>query len=87
MWIPFELRLTVNTERTILFLAVRFADAWNTSKNLLTAYHSVAENHDQTPNDTQVAKEKGEVKNETITKSLYDHHAQEPAHGDFCVAL
>jgi hypothetical protein len=65
------------TRRCLLFSSVCFTESRKSSKELLPCHHRIAEHHEQSANDAQVAQEEGEVENETVTETLNDDYAKE----------
>lgn len=56
----------------VLFLAVRLTQTREPSKERLARVHRVAEDHEKTADDREVAQEETEVENETIADCLHD---------------
>ena len=65
-----------------LFLAVCFAERRKTGKKFLAGIHGVAEDHQETTDDGQVAKEEVEVEDEAVTDCLHNDNTEETA---YCV--
>jgi len=70
-----------------IFLAISFADRWESSKQLLSCDHRFAEDHNESANDAQIAEEKVEIEDEAVSKALDDDHAEETANSIFGEAL
>ena len=70
-----------------LFLAVVLRETGETGKEFLARVHRVAEHHQETTNDTQVAEEEVEVEDEAITERLDDDDSEEATNSVFRVFL
>ena len=70
-----------------LFLAVCLAEGGKTSKEFLARVHGVAEDHEETTDDGEVAEEEVEVEDEAIAECLNDDNAKKTANRVFRVPL
>ena len=70
-----------------LFFAIRLAYRRQSSEKRLSGHHRVTEHHEKSANNTEVAQEKVEVEDETITKPLNDDNTEETSNCIFSVAL
>lgn len=71
----------------VLLLAVGLTEGRKTGECCLAREHRVAENHEETTNNGEVAEEEIKVENETVTDGLHDDHCEETADGVFCISL
>jgi hypothetical protein len=81
-------KISVAGERScVLFPAVILTDTRDTSEQLLARHHRVAEYHEKTSNDREVAEEKCHVENETVAKPLNNDDSKKTCDTIFCMAL
>lgn len=59
-----------------VFPAVVLTKGWQAREDRFTGDHGIAENHEETTNNTQVAEEEVQVKDETITESLDNNNTE-----------
>jgi hypothetical protein len=74
-----------NHTTNALFSTVRLADGRQTGKQLLSCNHRFTEDHEKTADDREVAKEEGQVEDETVTETLDDNNCQKTSYCVFSV--
>ena len=70
-----------------LFLAICLTQRRKASEQSPASIHSVTEDHEETADYGQIAKEEVEVEDQSIANRLHDDHRQETAHRILCVFL
>jgi len=76
-----------STGKQEVFFAVSFTHGRESSEEFLPCNHCLAEDHDETANNAQIAKEEVEIENETVTETLNNDYTEETSHSILSIAF